>query len=99
MILSVSFIILSGLAMGAIFDRLRLPRILGMLITGIILGPNMFNLLDSSILNISADLRKIALIIILLKAGFSLDISDLKKSGSSSILLAFLPASFEILGK
>ena len=97
MFLSLSLIILLGLSMGALFDRLKLPRIIGMLITGIILGPYVLNLLDSSILNISSDLRKIALVIILLKAGLSLDISDLKRSGSSAILLAFLPASFEIL--
>ncbi len=98
MILSLSFIILLGLAMAAIFERLKLPRIIGMLLTGIILGPNMLNLLDPSILNISADLRKIALVVILLKAGLSLDLADLKRAGTSSILLAFLPASFEILG-
>lgn len=84
--------------MGAICQRLKLPRIIGMLVTGIILGPYVLDLLDPSILSISADLRKIALIIILIKAGLSLDISDLKKAGRSAILMSFIPATFEIIG-
>ena len=98
MLLSLSLIILLGVTIGNLFGKLKLPHIIGMLITGIILGPHVLNLLDSSILRISADLRKMALVIILLKAGLSLDLSDLKKSGSSAFFLSFLPASFEILG-
>lgn len=98
MLSSLSLIFLVGLAMGAICQRLKLPRIIGMLVTGIILGPYVLDLLDPSILLISADLRKIALIIILIKAGLSLDISDLKKAGRSAILMSFIPATFEIIG-
>lgn len=98
MLTSLSLIFLVGLAMGAICQRLKLPRIIGMLITGIVLGPFVLNLLDSSILLISADLRKMALIIILLKAGLSLDIEDLKKVGRPAILLSFVPATCEIAG-
>ena len=98
MLTSLSLIFLVGLAMGAICSHLKLPRIIGMLVTGIVLGPYVLDFLDPSILSISADLRKIALIIILLKAGLSLDLGDLKKVGRPAILLSFLPASFEILG-
>ena len=98
MLSSLSLIFLVGLAMGAICQRLKLPRIIGMLVTGIILGPYVLDLLVPSILSISADLRKIALIIILIKAGLSLDISDLKKAGRSAILMSFIPATFEIIG-
>ena len=98
MLTSLSLIFLMGLAMGAICSHLKLPRIIGMLVTGIVLGPYVLDFLDPSILSISADLRKIALIIILLKAGLSLDLGDLKKVGRPAILLSFLPASFEILG-
>ena len=98
MLTSLSFIFLVGLAMGAICRKLKLPRIIGMLITGIILGPYVLDLLDPSILSISAELRKMALIIILLKAGLSLDLQDLKKAGRASVLLSFVPASCEIIG-
>lgn len=98
MLSSLSFVFLLGLAMGAVCQKLKLPRIIGMLLTGIILGPFVLNLLDPSLLSISADLRKIALIIILLKAGLSLDLSDLKKVGRPAIMLSFIPASCEILG-
>ena len=84
--------------MGAICQRLRLPRIIGMLVTGIVLGPYVLDFLDPSILSISAELRKMALIIILLKAGLSLDLKDLKKVGRSAILLSFVPATCEIIG-
>lgn len=97
MLTSLALIFLIGLAMASICQKLRLPGIIGMLLTGIFLGPFVLNLLDPSILAISQDLRKIALIIILLKAGLSLDLEDLKKVGSPAILLSFLPASFEIL--
>ena len=98
MLASLSLIFLIGLASAAVCQRLKLPRLIGMLATGIILGPCVFNLLDSSILSVSADLRKIALIIILLKAGFTLNLDDLKKAGLPAILLSFVPASFEIVG-
>lgn len=97
MILSLGLIVIVGMVFAKIFDRLRLPRIIGMLLTGIILGPQVLNLLDKNILDISADLRSIALIVILLKAGLSLDIGDLNKVGRSAVLLSFLPASFEIV--
>lgn len=98
MLTSLSLIFLVGLAAAALCQRLKLPRIIGMLATGIVLGPYVLNLLDSSILSISADLRKIALIIILLKAGLSLNLEDLKKAGRPAVLLSFVPASFEIVG-
>lgn len=98
MLTSLSLIFLVGLAMGSICQRLKLPRIIGMLITGIVLGPFILNLLDPSLLSISADLRKMALIIILLKAGLSLTLSDLKKVGRPAILLSFIPAIFELVG-
>ena len=98
MLSSLSFVFLLGLSTGAVCQKLKLPRIIGMLLTGIILGPFVLNLLDPSLLSISADLRKIALIIILLKAGLSLDLSDLKKVGRPAIMLSFVPASCEILG-
>lgn len=97
MILSLGLILIVGMVFAKIFDKLKLPRIIGMLLTGIILGPQVLNLLDANILRISSDLRTIALIVILLKAGLSLDMGDLKKVGRSAILLSFLPASFEIL--
>ena len=98
MLASLALIFLVGLAMGAICGQLKLPRIIGMLITGIVLGPYVLDFLDPSILSISSELRKIALIIILLKAGLSLDIKDLKKAGRPAVLLAFVPASCEIIG-
>lgn len=97
MLTSLAFIFLVGLAAAAICQQLKLPRIIGMLITGIILGPYVLDLLDPSILSISSELRQMALIIILLKAGLSLDLSDLKKFGRPAVLMSFVPASFEIL--
>lgn len=98
MLTSLSLIFLVGLAMGAICQKIKLPRIIGMLVTGIVSGPYVLDFLDPSILSISADLRKMALIIILLKAGLSLDLEDLKKVGRPAVLMAFLPASFELAG-
>ncbi|WP_418417149.1 cation:proton antiporter [Blautia sp.] len=97
MLTSLSLIILAGLAMGAVCAKLKLPKIIGMLATGIILGPYVLDLLDPTILSVSAELRKIALIIILLKAGLSLDLDDLKKVGRPAVLLSFVPASCEII--
>lgn len=98
MLTSLSLIFLVGLAMGAICQKIKLPRIIGMLVTGIVSGPYVLDFLDPSILSISADLRKMALIIILLKAGLSLDLKDLRKVGRPAVLMAFLPASFELAG-
>ena len=97
MLTSLAFIFLVGLALATIFQRIKLPRIIGMLLTGILLGPYVLDLLDPSILGISADLRKLALVIILIKAGLSLNIDDLKKIGRPALLMSFLPATFEIL--
>lgn len=97
MLVSFGLIIIFGLIFGFFCKKLKIPALIGMLFTGIILGPFVLNLIDSKTLNISAELRQIALIVILIKAGLSLDISDLKRIGKSAILLSFLPASFEIL--
>lgn len=97
MLTSLALIFLVGLSLAGIFQLLKLPRIIGMLLTGIILGPYALNLLDDSILLISSDLRQMALIIILLKAGLSLNLADLKKVGRPAIMMSFVPASFEIL--
>ena len=98
MLLSISLILIIGMSMGWICKKIKLPSLLGMLITGIVLGPYVLNLIDESILGISAELRKIALIIILTRAGLGLDISGLKKIGRPAVLMCFLPASFEIIG-
>ena len=98
MLFSFALIFLSGIILGSIFNRLKLPQLIGMLLTGIILGPFLLNLLDPKILSISADLRQIALIIILTRAGLNLDINDLKKVGRPAVLMCFVPATFEILG-
>ncbi len=98
MLASLSLIFLVGLAMGAICQKLKMPRIIGMLVTGIVLGPYVLDFLDPSILSISSELRKLALIIILLKAGLSLDLKDLKKAGRPAILMSFVPATCEIAG-
>lgn len=98
MLLSLALIFLCGMLLGKIFSLLKLPSLLGLIITGIILGPYCLNLLDRSILSISADLRELALIIILTRAGLNLDIEDLKKVGRPAILMCFVPASFEIIG-
>ena len=98
MLTSLSLIFLVGLSLAAICEKIKLPRIIGMLFTGIVLGPYVLDLLDSSILDISSELRQMALIIILIKAGLSLNLSDLKKVGRPAILMSFVPASFEIIG-
>lgn len=96
MLLSLSLIFLSGLAGAYIAQALRLPRIIGMLAAGIIVGPCCLGVLDEKILYISPDLRKLALVIILIKAGLSLNLEDLKRVGRPSLLLSFLPAAFEV---
>lgn len=98
MLFSLALIFLCGMILGSLFKKLKLPALLGMLLTGILLGPNFLNLLDSSILNISADLRQIALIIILTRAGLNLDIQDLKKVGRPAFFMCFIPATLEIIG-
>lgn len=97
MLLSISLILLLGMSLGYICQKLKLPSLIGMLLTGIILGPYVLNLLDLNILAISGDLRKIALIIILTRAGLGLDLSALRKLGRPAILMCFLPATFELL--
>ena len=98
MLLSISLILLVGMSVGWICKKMRLPSLLGMLVTGMVLGPYMLDLLDGSILGISAELRKIALIIILTRAGLGLDLSGLKKIGRPAVFMCFVPASLELLG-
>ena len=98
MLTSLALIFLCGLLLGGLFKKLGLPSLIGMLITGIVLGPYALNLLDGSILAISPDLRQLALIIILTRAGLSLDLEDLKKVGRPAVLMSFVPACFEMLG-
>ncbi|MDD7627483.1 MAG: cation:proton antiporter [Lachnospiraceae bacterium] len=98
MLLSIALILVVGMAMGWICRKVKLPSLVGMLLTGIVLGPYVLNLLDDSILSISSELRKIALIIILTRAGLGLDLAGLKKIGRPAVFMCFVPASFEILG-
>lgn len=98
MLASLGLIFLGGMILGKILNRMGMPSLLGMLIAGIVLGPNALNLLDASILSISSDLRQMALVIILTRAGLSLNIHDLKKVGRPAILMCFVPACFEIIG-
>lgn len=97
MLTSLALVFLIGLAMAALCQQLHLPRIIGMLLTGILLGPYVLNWLDPSILSISSDLRQMALLIILIKAGLSLNLADLKKVGRPAVMMACVPASCEIL--
>ncbi len=98
MLLSIALIFIIGMLLGKMFEKIHLPKLLGMLLTGILLGPYVFNLLDEKILNISTELRQIALIIILTRAGLNLDVDDLKRVGRPAILMCFVPACFEIVG-
>ena len=98
MLLSITYILFFGLLFGWICKKLHLPALFGMILAGILIGPYVLNLLDSSILDISAQIRKIALVIILVRAGLKLSLADLKKVGRPAILLCFLPASAELLG-
>lgn len=98
MLTSIALILLSGLLLGSLFSKMKLPGLMGMILTGIVLSPHALNLIDPSILNISSDLRQIALVIILTRAGLSLDITDLKKVGRPAVLMCFIPACVEILG-
>lgn len=98
MLLSLAIIMFSGLVLGEVCKRIRFPSLFGMIIAGIIIGPFTLDLIDSSVLNISTELRKIALIIILIRAGLKLNVSDLKKVGRPAVMMCFLPACFEIVG-
>ncbi|SFG20017.1 MULTISPECIES: cation:proton antiporter [unclassified Oribacterium] len=98
MLFSVAMMMLLGLVLSFICKRVKLPGLIGMLITGIVLGPYVLNIIDHSVLSISSDIRKIALIIILTRAGLSLDISRLKKIGRPALMMCFIPASFELIG-
>ena len=98
MLTSLGFVLLLGLVLGTLATRLRLPSLVGMLLAGILLGPCVLNLLSPSLLGISADLRQLALVIILTRAGLSLDVDDLRRAGRPAILMCFLPATFEVLG-
>lgn len=98
MIVSLGIVFLVGLSLAFVIEKLKLPRIVGMLAAGILCGPYVLNLLDPSILSVSADLRKIALVIILIKAGLSLNLADLKQVGRPAMLMSFLPAVAEIIG-
>lgn len=98
MLLSIALILLVGMSMGWLCSKCKLPALTGMILTGILLGPQLLNLIDDSILTISPDLRKIALIIIMTRAGLTLKIDDLKKVGRPAVLMCFVPATFEIVG-
>ncbi|MEG2441023.1 MAG: cation:proton antiporter [Acetivibrio sp.] len=98
MLFSVALMLITGMFMGWICKKIHLPSLLGMILTGILLGPYVWNVMDESILGISSELRRMALIIILTRAGLSLDIHDLKKVGRPAVLMCFVPACFEILG-
>lgn len=98
MLTSIALILLSGLFLSFIFTKMKLPGLLGMILVGIALGPHALNLIDTSILNISADLRQIALVIILTRAGLSLNLTDLKKIGRPAVLMCFVPALVEMVG-
>lgn len=96
MLFSLSLILIIGFSLSGILNRLRIPGLIGMIFTGVLLGPYMLDLISPDILNISADLREIALIVILVRAGLSIDISDLRKAGRPALLMCFVPATFEI---
>ena len=98
MIVSLGIVFLIGLLFAGIFEKMKLPRIFGMLAAGMLCGPYVLNLLDGSLLSVSADLRKIALVVILLKAGLSLNLSDLRQVGRPAVMLSFVPACAEIVG-
>ena len=98
MLTGIAVIFIGGLILGAVFAKIKLPSLVGMLLAGMILGPRALNLIDSAVLDISADLRQLALVIILARAGLSLDIDDLKKIGRPAVMMSFIPACFEMTG-
>ena len=97
MFASLAFVFLFGLLGAAVFEKMGLPRIIGMLLVGVLIGPYALGLLDSTILAISGELRRLALMLILLRAGLSLDLGDLKRVGRPAVMMAFVPATFEVL--
>lgn len=98
MLLSISLVLMIGMFLGFLCKKIRLPALVGMIATGIILGPHLLNIIDPKLLSVSSELRRIALIIILMRAGLSLDVSGLKKVGRSAVLMCFVPATLEIIG-
>ena len=96
MLFSLSLILIIGFSLSGILNRIKIPGLIGMIFTGVLLGPHMLDLISPEILGISADLREIALIVILVRAGLSIDISDLRKAGRPALLMCFVPATFEI---
>ena len=98
MLTSIAMILLLGLLIGWLFNKIKLPSLLGMIVVGMILSPYALNLIDDSIVSISSELRQIALVIILTRAGLSLDIRDLKKVGRPAVLMCFIPACVEMIG-
>lgn len=98
MLISITYILVVGMILGWVCKKVRFPALFGMIIGGILIGPHVLNLIDDSVLNVSAELRKIALIIILIRAGLKLSMDDLKKVGRPAILMCFLPACLEIVG-
>lgn len=98
MLISITYITFTGLLLGYICKKIKFPSLFGMIIAGILIGPHMLNLIDVSVLNISAEIRKIALIIILIRAGLKLSVDDLKKVGRPAILMCFVPATLEVIG-
>ncbi|MGI6502035.1 MAG: cation:proton antiporter [Anaerostipes sp.] len=98
MLISIALMMVFGMMLGWICKKIRFPSLFGMIVTGMILGPHILNFIDPSILNVSSELRRIALIIILIRAGLSLDVTDLKKVGRPAVLMCFVPACFEMAG-
>ena len=98
MLVSLAYVFILALILGYLFNKVQLPALIGMLLTGIILGPYVLDVLSPSLLSISVELRQIALVIILMRAGLALNIQDLKRVGRPAILMCFIPACFEIIG-
>ncbi|WP_255763940.1 cation:proton antiporter [Jeotgalibaca sp. MA1X17-3] len=97
MLTSIAFVLVFGLLLGYVFRKMKVPGLIGMILAGVLLGPYVFNFLDDSILGLSPDLRQIALVIILTRAGLTLDIRDLKRVGRSALMMSFVPATVEIV--
>lgn len=98
MLISITYILFAGMFLGYLCKKVHFPSLFGMIIAGILIGPHVLNLIDASILNISTEIRKIALIIILIRAGLKLSVEDLKKVGRPAILMCFVPATLEVIG-
>lgn len=95
--LSLGLILFLGRLIGYTLDKLHVPGFIGMIVVGILLGPSVFNIIDLKILNISSELRQIALVVVLTRSGLNLNLRELKKVGRSAILMCFIPATFEIV--